>query len=60
MTSTSPNRSYFWTGTIRDEQRVDSKVYMRNEEIDYGGLVGRPFQSGCRMLQSLGSRTRTS
>ena len=43
MTSTSPNRSYFWTGTIRDQQRVDSKVYMRNEQIDYGGLTWKTF-----------------
>ncbi len=43
MTSTSPNRSYFWTGTIRDQQRVDSKVYMRNEEIDYGGMSWKTF-----------------
>src|SRR5271155_695208 len=43
MTSTSPNRSYFWTGTIRDQQRVDSKVYMRNEQIDYGGMSWKTF-----------------
>jgi phospholipase C len=43
MTSTSPNRSFFWTGTIRDQQRVDSKVYMRNEEIDDGGLSWKTF-----------------
>ena len=30
MTSTTPNRSMFWTGTVRDEQRADSRVYMRN------------------------------
>src|SRR3984885_14386963 len=38
MTSPSPNRCYFWTGTIRDQQQVNSKVFMRNEEIDYGGM----------------------
>src|SRR3984885_13897449 len=43
MTSTSPNRSYFWTGTIRDQQRVNSKVYMRNEQIDYGGMSWKTF-----------------
>jgi phospholipase C len=43
MTSTSPNRSYFWTGTIRDQQRGDSRVYMRNEQIDYGGLSWKTF-----------------
>src|ERR1700733_12289292 len=43
MTSTSPNRSYFWTGTIRDQQRADSRVFMRNEQIDYGGLSWKTF-----------------
>jgi phospholipase C len=43
MTSTSPNRSYFWTGTIRDQQRADSKVFMRNEQIDDGGMSWKTF-----------------
>jgi len=43
MTSTSPNRSVFWTGTIRDQQRADSKVYMRNEQIDDGGMTWKTF-----------------
>jgi phospholipase C len=43
MTSTSPNRSYLWTGTIRDEQRVGSKVYMRNDEIDFGGMTWKTY-----------------
>ena len=43
MTSTSPNRSCFWTGTIRDQQRVDSKVFMRNEQIDNGGMTWKTF-----------------
>jgi len=43
MTSTSPNRSYFWTGTIRDEQRADSRVHIRNEEIDDGGMTWKTF-----------------
>jgi phospholipase C len=43
MTSTSPNRSFFWTGTIRDQQRGDSKVFMRNEQIDYGGMTWKTF-----------------
>ena len=33
MTSTSPNRLTFWTGTVRDRQSRDSRVYMRNDEI---------------------------
>lgn len=43
MTSTTPNRSYFWTGTVRDRQRTDSMVYMRNEEIERGGMIWKTF-----------------
>jgi phospholipase C len=43
MTSTTPNRSVFWTGTVRDQQRVDSKVYMRNEEILHGGMTWKTY-----------------
>lgn len=43
MTSTSPNRSYFWTGTIREQQRADSKVHIRNEQIDDGGMTWKTF-----------------
>ena len=31
LSSTSPNRCYFWTGTIRDRQNADSRVHIRNE-----------------------------
>ncbi len=43
MTSTTPNRSVFWTGTVRDEQRTDSKVYMRNDEILVGGMTWKTY-----------------
>jgi phospholipase C len=43
MTSTSPNRSYFWTGTIREEQRAGAKVHIRNEQIDDGGMTWKTF-----------------
>jgi phospholipase C len=33
MTSTSPNRLAFWSGTVRDKQSNDSRVYMRNDQI---------------------------
>jgi len=33
MSSTTPNRSMFWTGTIRDKKSADSRVYMRNDEL---------------------------
>ena len=36
MTSTTPNRVTFWTGTVRDRQSTNSKVYMRNPEIAAG------------------------
>ena len=38
MSSTTPNRCLFWTGTIRDEQKSDSRVFIRNEEIDVGNM----------------------
>jgi phospholipase C len=43
LSSTSPNRCYLWTGTIRDRQSPDSKVFIRNEQIDGGGLVWKTF-----------------
>jgi phospholipase C len=43
MSSTSPNRSYFWTGTIRDQQQMGSKIHLRNEQIDDGGLTWKTF-----------------
>jgi phospholipase C len=43
MTSTTPNRSTFWTGTVRDEQRIGSKVYMRNDEILSGGMTWKTY-----------------
>jgi phospholipase C len=43
MTSTTPNRCTFWTGTVRDWQSTDSKVYMRNNEIDGGGMTWKTY-----------------
>ena len=31
MTSTWPNRLFFWTGTVRDAPTADSKAWMRND-----------------------------
>ena len=50
MTSTTPNRSYFWTGTVRDEQRIGSRVYMRNEEIERGGMIWKTYPE--RLLEA--------
>ncbi|GAA4319076.1 phospholipase C, phosphocholine-specific [Compostibacter hankyongensis] len=36
MTSTRPNRLFFWTGTIRPEQNGDAKAYIRNEDESFG------------------------
>jgi len=43
LSSTSPNRCYFWTGTIRERQSAQSKVFIRNEEIDGGGMLWKTF-----------------
>jgi phospholipase C len=43
MTSTTPNRSLFWTGTIRDKQSTDSRVYMRNDELFRDRLPWKTF-----------------
>lgn len=56
LSSTSPNRCYLWTGTIRDRQTTDSKVYVRNEHIDYGGLVWKTFGE---RLQEAGIRWKS-
>jgi phospholipase C len=50
MTSTYPNRSIFWTGTIRDRQTRDSKVYIRNE---FFGLQ-TPWRTYPERLQEAG------
>jgi phospholipase C len=36
LTGTTPNRLYFWTGTIREKQTPDAAPNVRNEEVDYG------------------------
>ena len=43
MTSTTPNRSIFFTGTVRDKQSADSKVYMRNDQLSIGGMTWKTF-----------------
>ncbi|OUI80915.1 phospholipase C [Gluconobacter sp. DsW_056] len=43
MTSTTPNRLIFWTGTVRDQQNTTSSVYMRNPEILEGGMTWTTF-----------------
>jgi phospholipase C len=43
MTSTTPNRSLFWTGTVRDRKSADSRVYMRNDELFRDRLGWKTF-----------------
>lgn len=43
MTSTTPNRLLFMTGTVRDRQDTSSRVYMRNGEILDGGMRWTTF-----------------
>lgn len=50
LSSTSPNRCYLWTGTIRERQSVDSRIHIRNEEIDDGGMVWKTFPE--RLLEA--------
>jgi len=51
MTSTTPNRSTFWTGTVRDRQAADSKVYMRNGEYE---RLHMPWKTFPERLQEAG------
>jgi phospholipase C len=43
LTGTNPNRLYFWTGTIRDEQNENSRANVWNEDMDYGTLKWKTF-----------------
>ena len=35
LTGTTPNRLFFWTGTIREEQNMDSRANVLNDNVDY-------------------------
>lgn len=39
MTSTNPNRLFFWTGTVREEQKSHSIALMRNLSNDRWGVL---------------------
>ncbi|HEY4155009.1 MAG TPA: phospholipase C, phosphocholine-specific, partial [Puia sp.] len=43
LTGTSPNRSYLWTGTIRDRQRETSRALVWNDDMDFESLGWRTF-----------------
>jgi phospholipase C len=36
LTGTDPNRSYFWSGTVRAEHKAESKPYVQNDDIEAG------------------------
>ncbi len=35
LTGTTPNRLFFWTGTLRTEQHEQARANVRNEDVDY-------------------------
>lgn len=39
MTSTNPNRLFFWTGTVKEQQTADAKAIMRNLSDDRWGVL---------------------
>ncbi len=36
LTGTTPNRLYFWTGTIREKMSGEAKANVWNSDVDYG------------------------
>jgi len=51
LTGTNPNRLYFWTGTIREDQHDSSRAHVWNEDMDYGTLKWKTFPE---RLEALG------
>ncbi|HEY4323724.1 MAG TPA: phospholipase C, phosphocholine-specific [Mucilaginibacter sp.] len=43
LTGTNPNRLFFWTGTIREEQHENSRAHVWNDDMDYGTLKWATF-----------------
>lgn len=43
MTSTTPNRSFFWTGTITNTENELQKANIRNEDYSYGKHTWKTF-----------------
>ncbi|MBS1597867.1 MAG: phospholipase C, phosphocholine-specific [Bacteroidetes bacterium] len=42
LTGTTPNRLFFWTGTIREKQNDSTYANVWNENVDYGSEVQWP------------------
>lgn len=51
LTGTNPNRLYFWTGTVREEQHENSRAHVWNEDMDYETLKWKTFPE---RLEALG------
>lgn len=43
LTGTNPNRLYFWSGTIRDEQNENARANVWNDDMDYGTLSWKTY-----------------
>jgi phospholipase C len=43
LTGTNPNRLFFWTGTVREEQNENSRAHVWNDDMDYGTLKWTTF-----------------
>ncbi|RYY33933.1 MAG: phospholipase C, phosphocholine-specific [Sphingobacteriaceae bacterium] len=43
LTGTSPNRAYYWSGTIREQQDENSSAHVYNGEIDYEDVNWKTF-----------------
>ena len=56
LTGTSPNRLFFWSGTIRAEQDEQSKAHVWNDEIDHKDIHWTTFPE---RLEELGVSWKT-
>jgi len=43
LTGTSPNRCYFWSGTIREEQNENSPAKVYNDDLDFQDIYWKTF-----------------
>ena len=43
MSETTPNRSLFWTGTVRDRQSKDSGAFLHNEQFISGKMTWKTY-----------------
>src|ERR1700744_5076558 len=43
LTGTDPNRLYFWSGTIREQQQQDSRPNVYNDDCDFGRMTWDTF-----------------